>query len=528
MKLMNQQCMWLLLASLYVVHVSGMPTVEVPQISPDSAMIGMPTVLGNEAGVPMQNSQDVAAIGALPQVPTVTPEGKIIQKDGSKKGQASGSSSEKKNAPSVLQLQELKFVDQGLKGMNNIINAFVGPFENFSEAIPPTVTSLFGPFAHVHWALIIRSLQRRVKKSRELFEIVSGTKKQVQEPQKKTEQVQKPVDFMTAMQEEVKKKEGEQKKKLALSKLMPKKVVEKIYQEVLDFTKKITHPLEKKSLAVAELFEPLPPIPFLVTISDVQLALNLLSLQQRMKVIEESLKNNLEPLDEIKKREKKNAVAIAELDPMVTMTMQADKNAQEQKKAEEKKKKEQATKSHVKLKETREVQSIYSAFKKLDTLVSSATKPIEKLAKDLPVMPVPLISFLGAAIALSSAPMLITGFLTGVGAIVAAEAAVVYGISQAQFAIYIRNLQYLVGKLEDEMKRYQDAKKIASKQSLEPAKMSMPQQDQQLVQEQNAEAPLENAQEIQPPLTEGIPSVMPLSEGSAEASSQSSSSAPAE
>lgn len=473
---------------LFIPLLSGMPPAEVPQEVSMPMMPQVPQVsdMGQMSDLPSGSAMEAIPTeipGQQTQVgmPTITPEGKVVQptekKDESKKGnKKDDSSSNKKESPSVLQMEELKVVDEGLKGVNKVIDLFVGPFEDFGEAIPPTVSSLFGPIAHIHWSLIIRSLQKRVKKSREAFAVFTGKVKKVEV--KKEKKIEQPVDFMAAMQEEIKKKEPEQKKKIGLVKLMPKQVVKKVYDQLLTFVKKVTHPLEKKSLAVAELFEPLPPIPFLITVSDVQLALHILSLQQRMSVIEESLKNNLESLDEIKKREMKNAVKVVDLDPMVAMAAQAEKTS-DQKKADEKKKKkeEKQQKPGVKFKETKEVQKIYSAFKKLDSMVSSVGKPIEKLTKDLPAMPIPLVSFIGATLAISSIPMV---FFFGIGIPQALIGTSLYGITQAQFAIYIRNLQQLLGKIEEDIKRYQESKKLAAgaydpTKVLEQAQMQMTQ-----------------------------------------------------
>ncbi len=432
----------------------GMPTIEIPAQDSMSAMPvadgAMPNLSATQ--VPPAIVPTVQQQGGMPGI---TPDSKADKND-KKKNELS---IDKKDSPSILQMKELKFVDESLKGVGKIVDLFVGPFEDFGDVIPPTISSLFGPLAHIHWSLIIRSLQKRIKKAREEFATLIGQAKPVEAKPKKPDQ---PVDFMVAMQQEIQKKDPE-KKKLAALRLMPKQVVKKIYDELLSFVKKATKPLDKKSLAVAELFEPLPAIPFLVTVSDVHLALHILSLQQRMTVIEESLKNKLEPLDDIKKRALKNAVKVVDLDPMVAMAAAPEPTPEQKKKAEEdakKKKKEKKDEAPgVKLKDTKQVQSIYSAFKKIDSMMNTITKPIAKLSKDLPAMPIPLISFLGAFIGLSSLPMVFSGIMTPLGLLIGAQGAAVYGIAQTQFAIYVRNLQQLLGKIEGDIKNYHEAKK---------------------------------------------------------------------
>jgi hypothetical protein len=245
--------------------------------------------------------------------------------------------------------------------------------------------------------------------------------------------------------------------------------------------------LKKKSLAVAELFEPLPPIPFLATVSDVQIALHILSLQQRAGVIEESLKNKLESLDAIKKRQLKGAVKVVDLDPMVAMAS-APEPTPEQKKADEKKKKEEQKKEQkpsLKLKDTKQAKSVYSAFKSLNDMVSPMTQSIEKLAYNIPAMPVPLISFLSSLTMIAGGGVTVTGTVLSfsalglsvgvpialIGVAIAALGSTLHGVSQTQFAIYVRNLQQLLGKIEDDIKNYQEAKKLAAQPTHDPTKV---------------------------------------------------------
>lgn len=479
------------LITFYNLLLGAMPTVEVSQVSTEVSMPVAP-VMPAEATPMLQ-------VG----MPTITPEGKVIQpaedkKKDVKKKELLGLSGEK---PSVLEMDEVQFVMKGIKSIDNVIDLFVGPLADFSDAIPPSITSLFGPFAHVHWSLIIRSLQKRVEKARQEYARLTGKIAPV--PKKDPA---KQIDYMAAMQQEIKKKEPKQKAKINILKFLPTSILKAVYDGALQYLKIITKPVEKKSLAVTELFEPLPPIPFLVTISDIQFSLHILSLQQRMRLIEESLKNNLEPLDKIKAREKKNAVKIADLDPMVAMVAK-----DEEKKAKEAEKKigikgkafgeikklttkfqgfmaqreMKPEKSGVKLKTTKEVQKIYSEFQDLNEQATSITKPIEILAKDLPVMPVPLISFLGVLIAASGAgvgtvgAILIPSFsmtvygaiILGIGAAIIALGGAVYGVSQAQFAIYIRNLQELLKKLEEEIRLYQESKKEEPQKAFDPTKV---------------------------------------------------------
>jgi hypothetical protein len=334
MKIINMTFRLVAVVMLSMSGLFGMPTVDVPAQDSASAAEGMPDASAMQAmpvGVP--------PAGAIPQggMPPVMTDKKADRKDQKK----DGASTDKKAGPSILQMKELKFVDDGLKGAGKVIDLFVGPFEDFGDAIPPTVSSLFGPFAHIHWSLIIRSMQKRIKKAREEFEGLTGKPKSVEVKIAKPEV---PVDFMAAMQQEILKKEPEQKKRISITKFMPKKVIKKIYDELLVFVKKATKPLEKKSLAVAELFEPLPPIPFLVTVSDIQLALHILGLQQRLAIIEESLKNKLEPLEDVKKRALKDAIKVQDLDPMVAMAVAPELTPEQKKKADEKKKKEERKK----------------------------------------------------------------------------------------------------------------------------------------------------------------------------------------
>lgn len=463
---------------LSISALCGMPTVEVPvQDSTAAAIPGMAS-MPDASVMPVIPATGVPAAQVQGGMPAVTLESNTDKKDKSKKdNQKDGA---KKDSPSLLQMKELKFVDDGLKGVGKVIDLFVGPFEDFGEAIPPTVSSLFGPFAHIHWSLIIRSMQKRIKKAREEFAALIGKPMPVEV---KVAKPQAPVDFMAAMQQEIQKKEPDQKKKSGIAKFMPKPILKKIYDAALNFVKKATKPLEKKSLAVAELFEPLPPIPFLVTVSDVQLALHILSLQQRLAIIEESLKNKLEPLEDIKKRALKDAVKVADLDPMVAMAAGPELTPEQKKKAEAdalKKSKKKDEAPGVKLKDTKQVQSVYAAFKKIDSMMNVITKPIEKLTKDLPAMPIPLISFMGAFIGLTSVPMVFSGLLTSVGLAVAAGATAVYGIAQSQFKIYIRNLQELLGKIEGDMKNYQAAKKQGQIYASDPSKV-LPQGQENMV-----------------------------------------------
>lgn len=470
----------IIVQGFFISKILSMPTVEVP-----------PTVQGDSLSIPSMSTSSTlpqAIPPGQPQMQAITADAKVVQPSNQgnkqeKKGREAIAKSEDK--PSILQMKELKFVNEGLKGAGKVIDLFVGPFEEFGDVIPPTISSLFGPVAHIHWSLIIRSLQKRIKKARADFAVLTGQLKSVEIKPKKTEQ---PVDFMVAMQQEIKKKEPEQKQKINLKQLMPKPILKKIHDAALDFVKKATKPIEKKSLAVAELFEPLPPIPFLVTLSDIQLALHILSLQQRAAVIEESLRNKLESLADIKKRELKGAIKVADLDPMVAMVAVPEPTPEQKKKAEDqaKKKKEKNEEvSRVKLKDTKEMSKVYSAFKSLNEKMSPMTQSIEKLTQDIPAMPVPLVSFLASLLILSGGTVGATGvvasftvYATAYGVIAAALGGAVatlggalYGISQAQFAIYIRNLQELLGKIEADIKNYQDAKKLAVKSSLDSAKI---------------------------------------------------------
>jgi hypothetical protein len=461
-----------------------MPTVEVPAASQGDApsVQAMPATTAPFA-LPPEAQVSTATGQSQGGMPTVAADGKVAQlpKQDKKKSESPGKNT---GDPGILQMKELKIVDEGLKGVNKVIDLFVGPFEDFGDVIPPTISSLFGPVAHLHWSLIIRSLQKRIKKAQVEFAVLTGKPKPVEVKPKKPE---KPVDYMAAMQQEVKKKEPEQKKKINVMQFMPKPLLKKIYEELLLFVKKATHPIEKKSLIVAELFEPLPPIPFLATVSDVQIALHILSLQQRAAVIEESLKNKLESLDDIKKRQLKGAVKVVDLDPMVAMAS-APEPTPEQKKADEKKKKEEQKKEQkpsLKLKDTKQAKTVYSAFKSLNDMVSPMTQSIEKLAYNIPAMPIPLISFLssltiiaGGAVAGTGAVLSFSalGLSVGVpvvliGAAIAVFGSALHGVSQTQFAIYVRNLQQLLGKIEGDIKNYQEAKKLASQPTYDPTKV---------------------------------------------------------
>ncbi len=111
-------------------------------------------------------------------------------------------------------------------------------------------------------------------------------------------------------------------------------------------------------------------------------------------------------------------------------------------------------------------------------------------------MPVPLVSFLGAGLALTSIP---TVFFFGIGIPQALVGASLYGVSQTQFAIYVRNLQQLLGKIEGDIKNYQEAKKTAATSAFDPNKvlaegqMQMGQPDQNTVPQDDSGMPSADA-----------------------------------